>query len=85
MIAGRERCTQGVGTDRQKREMCGTVNEVQMAEASKSFDIGNGATGFWVCPAGLLSCFGPVCSHYAPILSFWNGNVYSVPLYVRSM
>ena len=29
--------------------------------------------------------FGPVFPHYAPFPSFWNGNVYPMTLYVRSM
>ena len=55
-----------------------------------SFDVRHGDirhvdAKFRVYSAGFCSCFGLVFSHCTPLFPFWNGIVYSVPLYVGSM
>lgn len=47
--------------------------------------VGHGATGAEVCPAEFWSCLDRVFPHDSPIPPLWNGNEYSMPLYVRSM
>lgn len=59
-----------------KREKSAVGSKAGKEELSKSSDISHGITGHGVCPAGLLSCFGPAFLYYASILLFWN--VYSV-------
>jgi hypothetical protein len=44
-----------------------------------------GTIEFNVCPAGFQSCFGPIHPFYVPVPSFGNGNIYSVPLCLRSL
>lgn len=39
----------------------------------------------FVCPVSFQSFCSPVFPHYTPIPPFKNGNVYFVPLYVRSI
>lgn len=36
-------------------------------------------------PAQFQSCCGSIFHHYALLPSFWNGDVYSAPMYVRRM
>lgn len=36
-----------------------------------------------ICPAGFCFCFNVIISYYVPVLSLWNGNVYSVSLCVE--
>jgi hypothetical protein len=43
------------------------------------------AAGFNVCTAGFWFCFVSIPNFYGLILSFWNENVYSVPLYLGSL
>lgn len=38
-----------------------------------------------VCPAVCWPCFSTVLTHCTQIAQFWNGNIYSVLLYVGSM
>jgi hypothetical protein len=45
----------------------------------------HGDTGFNVCLAVFQSGFGPIPLFCATFPPFWNGNVYSVPLYIGSM
>lgn len=51
----------------------------------KRADIRHGDAEYGVCLAGLQTCFSSVFLHYASFPSFWNGNVYSLPLYARSI
>lgn len=62
------------------RERGGVADsEAGRAEPFKSFDSGCGNTGFGVRPAG---CFVPLFPHCGLVPPFWNGNIYSVSLYV---
>jgi hypothetical protein len=48
------------------------------------FFIRLGDADFGDGPADFQFCFGPVFLHCAQFLLFWNGNIYSVSLYVIS-
>lgn len=50
---------------------------------TKVSDIGHEATGFGVFPGRFQPCFGLVFSYYVTIPLLWNGNVYSMPLYLE--
>ena len=50
----------------------------------KLSDTRHRATGFKICPVLFQSFFGPVFPSYISTPPFWNGNVYSVPLYVKN-
>jgi hypothetical protein len=69
-----------------KREMYVPVSKAERNWRSEEcFDIRYVHAEFGVCLAGFQSCSTPVFSHYAPCLSFYNGNIYPVPLYAGSM
>lgn len=55
-----------------------------LMEATKSFGVFHESTWIGVCFADFQSCCGPVFSHCADILPFWNGNIYSMLLYIRT-
>lgn len=40
---------------------------------------------FEVCASEFPICFGPVFTHHVLFPSFWNGNAYSMPLFVGSV
>ena len=64
-----------------KRKKCAAVSNAGRSWRSEEhFDIRRGDAEFGVCPAGFQSCFGPVFPHYAPFPTFWNDNVYPVPV-----
>ena len=68
----------------QKRDS--TVNKVDRSWRSKEhFDIIGGDTEFAVSPAGFQSYLSSAFPHCALFPMLWNGNVYSVSLYVGSL
>ena len=59
-----------------KRKKCVPVNKATGSRRSEEhFDIRHGDAEFGVCPVVFWSCCGPVCPHYAPFPSIWNGKV----------
>lgn len=62
---------------------------MQVTKFKWIWDLGStlihGDAGLGTCPTCFWSIFGPVFSHYASGPPFWNSNLHSVPLYVRSI
>lgn len=50
---------------------------------TKLSDIGHETTGFGIFPGRFQPCFGLVFSYYVAIPLLWNGNVYSMLLYLE--
>ena len=69
-----------------KRKKYMAANRTKRSWRSEEyFDNRHGDAEFGVCSVGFRSCFCLVFPHYAPFPTFWNGNVYILPLYVISM
>ena len=66
-----------------RREKCVAVKKAERSwRAEGQFDIRHGDAESGVCPAGFQFYFGPAFPSYILCHTFWNGNVYYVPLYV---
>jgi hypothetical protein len=45
-------------------------------------DAGYATTGFGVGLVEFWSCGSPIVQYYPPNLTFWNGDIYSMPFYI---
>lgn len=68
-----------------RREMYVAVGKAGREKPSNPFNTVFGAIEFGIFPAGFPSYFGLVFPHYASTTPFWNGNIYSTPLYTRNI
>jgi hypothetical protein len=94
-MSAKEKCKRWVQPT-QERSMCVTTAKAIRAELIKPLectphhhltwmDNKHRGTGFILCFVGLQYHFGPIPPFCVPIPPFWNGNVYSVLLYLGSM